>query len=100
MIFHLKCGGAIRTVWGPVSSDTFACQVDGTTWTEKVDVWQDAAMAKSVPNDVTVADDVAVVKALPPVRDPKLPRKGTVIEKADPNPGGVGIGHDDEPVTP
>jgi uncharacterized Zn ribbon protein len=96
MIAHLKCGGVVRTQ--RADPTVLECQQDGTTWTEKADVWQDAATYRDdVPVDVKLADDVAVVKALPPVRDPKLPRKGTVVEKE------VGLGdvvRDEEPAKP
>lgn len=79
MIYHLKCGGAVRTQ--PGNPSVFECQQDGTTWTEKADVWQDCAASVDVERDVKVAADVESVKRLPPVRDPKAPRKGTVVEK-------------------
>ena len=77
-IFHLKDGGAIRTQ--AADPNVFECQADGTTWTEKVDVWQDCAPSGDVPDDVKVADDLVMVKKLPPVNDPLLPRKGVVVD--------------------
>lgn len=78
MIFHLKDGGAVRTQ--PQNPGLFECQAEGTTWTEKLDVWQDCAPAADVPNDEKVAPDVDEVKAMEPVRDPLLPRIGVVTE--------------------
>ena len=60
------------------------CAVCGTTWSEKADMWQDCAPHADVAQAVKVAVDVAAVQALTPVRDPKEPRKGTVIEKEPP----------------
>lgn len=82
MIYHIKCAGVIRTQ--PRDPGIFECQGDGSTWTEKPDVWQDCARHEDVPNDVKVSPHPADVKALLPVRDPLLPRKGVVEEKEPP----------------
>lgn len=82
MIYHRKDGGAVRTQ--AANPAMFECGVCGSTWTEKADVWQDCAAARDVERAETTARDVAAVKALPPVRDPQLPRKGTVVEKDAP----------------
>ena len=79
MIYHRKDAGAIRTQLADPT--TFECRVCGTTWTEKRDMWQDCTPWADVPWDVTAAPDAKVIEALPPGRDPKLPRVGTVIEK-------------------
>ena len=79
MIYHQKDAGAIRTQ--PTNSDLFECQVCGTTWTAKLDVWQDCTPWADVLRDVTAAPDVKVIEALPPGRDPRLPRSGMVVER-------------------
>lgn len=82
MIYHLKDGGAIRTqVTNP---GVIECQHCGTTWTEKRDMWQDCAAGPDVERHETQARDVATVKRQLPVRDPALPRQGTVVEKDPP----------------
>lgn len=91
-IYHLKCAGVVRTQLH--NSNVLECSVDGTTWTAKLDCWQDSAPGLDVANGVLQALDVAAIRALPPVRDPTLPRSGTVVERqppvdppVDPGPG-------------
>lgn len=76
MIYHLLDGGAVRTGPGGVG---FICAACLSTWTDKLDLWQDAAPAADVPNDAVYASNIAQVKALAPIRDPGLADVGMVV---------------------
>jgi hypothetical protein len=74
-IYHLADGGLVTTN----ALKYFECGTCKSTWVEKLDVWQDCAPYPDDPTPIPV--DVA---KQPPVRNPALPRVGTVDIKAAP----------------